>query len=340
MDIRFRHLRSGLFGLGIHRGALFSILMDAMVEQEIEIRTGFNVESIEDGFVRNGEGLGNGEYDLIVVADGARSNLRSYLDLEIQTKPYSYGALWASVTNWGDFPDNVLRQSYRGTRDMMGLLPSGRLGDSEGRQISLFWSIRLADVPAWRDNGLDRWKRDAVELMPGIEDLLSQIESEDQITVASYYDVRTWSPARGHCVLIGDAAHASSPQLGQGASLALFDAMLLSDCLTKESNVIAALLDFKALRRRQVRYYQLASKWMTPFFQSGQNYLAFPRDLLLGPLCRFPWFQRQMVATMAGLKAGLFRTIPQHEQVLLLGAKHAYGKLVDESAVDVGASLR
>jgi 2-polyprenyl-6-methoxyphenol hydroxylase-like FAD-dependent oxidoreductase len=232
------------------------------------------------------------------------------------------------VTNWGEFPDNVLRQTYHGTKRMVGLLPSGRIDGGDGRQISIFWSLRLEDVPLWEEQGLDYWKEDAARLMPSIEPLLAQIESEDQVTIASYFDVRTWSSVKDRCVVIGDAAHASSPQLGQGASLALLDAMMLAHCLEQEPNVMAALVRYRDARVRQTRFYQLASKWMTPFFQSGHSYLAWPRDLLLGPLCRLPWLQREMVATMSGLKSGPFNRIQEQEPVMALGMKLAFGSLI------------
>ena len=143
-------------------------------------------------------------------------------------------------------------------------------------------------------------------------------------------DVRVSTPVKDHCVLIGDAAHASSPQLGQGASLALFDAMTLALCIERESNVVAALLQYRDLRQRQNRFYQLASKWMTPFFQSGQSYLAVPRDLLLGTICGWPWLQKEMVATMSGMKESAFARLPQEEQISLMGAKLAFGSLVAE----------
>jgi hypothetical protein len=50
----------------------------------------------------------------------------------------------------------------------------------------------------------------------------------------------------------------------------------------------------------QLRFHGLAGRWMTPFFRSGRDRLAPPRDLLLGPLFRVPWIARQPVRVMAG----------------------------------------
>jgi 2-polyprenyl-6-methoxyphenol hydroxylase-like FAD-dependent oxidoreductase len=325
MDLRYHHLGTGLFGLGIHRGTLFTILWNAMKLEKIEVVTGRQITGVRAGYVSDAEGRQDGPYDLVVIADGAKSAIRDSLSLGTKCTPYGYGAVWASVTNWGDFPDNVLRQSFRGTRRMMGLLPSGNLDHGDGRQISIFWSLPLCELDQWKSDGLDHWKYEAAKLMPGTEVLLEQIEAQDQVTIASYFDVRTRSNVVEECVVIGDADHASSPHLGQGASLALFDAMILARCLQEDPNVTAALMSFRDLRRAHIRFYQRTSKLMTPLFQSSHSYLAVPRDLLLGPLCKLPWVQREMVATMCGLKDGVFGRIPQIDSIMHLAAKFAFG---------------
>ncbi|HWA84176.1 MAG TPA: NAD(P)/FAD-dependent oxidoreductase [Fimbriimonadaceae bacterium] len=331
MDVRYRHYGPGLFGLGIHRGTLFSILRKAMESRQIEIRTGFEVLAINEERTVVGDGVSEGPFDLVVVADGARSALRESVCQAQRVSPYAYGALWASVVNWGEYPDNVLRQVYRDTRQMMGLLPSGLLEGRDGRQISLFWSIRMKDVETWRSEGIDAWKGKVVELDPSSRELVDQIEADEQITIASYVDARTRISVRNQCVAIGDAAHASSPQLGQGASMALFDAMTLADCLEGEPNVLVALMRFRELRQKHVRFYQQASKWMTPFFQSGQFFLAWPRDLFLGPMCRIPWLRREMAATMCGVKTGPFSRIADDEHIKQLGVRFTFGGLTSGS---------
>lgn len=62
--------------------------------------------------------------------------------------------------------------------------------------------------------------------------------------------VPTWS--RGRVALLGDAAHAMSPSAGQGASLAMEDAMVLARCLRDISDVTAALRTFERIRRPRV----------------------------------------------------------------------------------------
>ena len=85
----------------------------------------------------------------------------------------------------------------------------------------------------------------------------------------------------------------------RGANVALLDAAALADALRAGEGVAG----YTRRRRRHVRFYAFASRWMTPFFQSGRDRLAAPRDALMGPAARVPWIGRQMVRTMAGLMA-------------------------------------
>ena len=59
-----------------------------------------------------------------------------------------------------------------------------------------------------------------------------------------------------------------------------------------------------------MRFYQLASWIMTPFFQSDSTALALARDLTFDRMKRLAYLRREMVRTLAGLKTGLFTHHP------------------------------
>ena len=112
-------------------------------------------------------------------------------------------------------------------------------------------------------------------------------------------------------MFIGDAAHATSPQLGQGTNLALEDARVLAACVSAGGELASRLARFYAERRAHVRYYQLASWGLTPFFQSSLPGLGPLRDALLGPVCRFAPTRRLMLTTLAGVQRSfLGSTVP------------------------------
>ena len=61
---------------------------------------------------------------------------------------------------------------------------------------------------------------------------------------------------KGRVVLIGDAAHATSPNMAQGASMAVEDALVLSEMLASGGRVVDQLLAFAERRRERIRWVQ------------------------------------------------------------------------------------
>ena len=133
-----------------------------------------------------------------------------------------------------------------------------------------------------RAAGLEAWKDGVRSVAPHAAPVLDQVSDFEELTFASYYDVvlPRW---HGHRVaILGDAAHATSPQLGQGCNLALCDASALADAVASEPSVPRALERYTAARRDHLAFYQLATLWLTPFFQSDFELLGTVRDLLAG----------------------------------------------------------
>jgi 2-polyprenyl-6-methoxyphenol hydroxylase-like FAD-dependent oxidoreductase len=116
---------------------------------------------------------------------------------------------------------------------------------------------------------------------------------ETGILGARYRDVVVRSPVLvdgdAGIVLVGDAAHAMSPQLGLGASLALADAWTLAAALRAHPGRLGEALALHArMRAAHVRYYTWCSRLMTPVFQSDLIPIGWLRDALLEPVGRIP----------------------------------------------------
>jgi 2-polyprenyl-6-methoxyphenol hydroxylase-like FAD-dependent oxidoreductase len=315
LDLSYRDLFEGWYGLGMHRGALFELLHGQLPARGVKLVTGASVQrarSTASGIVpRLANGEEPAEHQLLVVADGARSALRRALPAARAT-PYPWGALWFV----GADPDGIfagsLHQIADGTRELLGFLPCGLGPRRAGERplVSLFWSVPVTDF-AHRDFVLSRWKERVLALEPRAAQLLTQIDAAEQLLPASYFDVSLPCFHAERLAFIGDAAHATSPQLGQGTNLALEDARVLAACVSGAADLQSGLARFSRARQSHVRYYQRASWALTPFFQSDFSWLAPLRDACLGPVCRFPPSRRLMLGTLSGVARGfLGATLP------------------------------
>lgn len=272
------------YGLGIHRGALFAVLHERLAQSGAALVLDFEVISIEDGeqptlLAKSGARVG--PFDLVLDCAGAHDGLRDGLGARAKAPLYPWGALWCAVPDRAGTWTKRLRQTYDGAHTMMGVLPIGRSPGAEGPHVAWFWSLPLAEYDATKAAGLDALKRRALAVWPEIHLLLDEIGSFDKLALATYRDVvlRPWRS--GRVLVMGDAAHGTSPQLGQGANLALIDAITIAHCVRHTADADAALALYEKMRRPHVAYYQLASRALTPAFQSHSRVMAWLRDTFL-----------------------------------------------------------
>ena len=227
-------------------------------------------------------GGSEGPFDLIVDASGAGSALSP-----LMARPLPYGAVWGTV-DWPEssaLPRDQLSQRYRRADRMAGILPIGTLPGGSTRKAAVFWSLPARGHDAWLDTGIEAWRHEACTLWPDMAPFLAQITSPDQMTMARYTHGTLQRPWRDGVAFIGDAAHRASPQLGQGANMALLDAWALA-CALREArgDVALAVSWYGQARRWHVRAYQLMSWLFTPQYQSDSVVLPWLRDAVLFPV--------------------------------------------------------
>jgi len=220
--------------------------------------------------------------------------------------------MWSIVSDPEQRHRGRLHQVVDGSHTMLGLLPTGSRSDDPARTplVSIFWSLRADAADALRREGTTPLLERIVELEPSSESLLAGLEDPSRWSFAEYLDVvmRRWhGPA---IVVLGDAAHAMSPQLGQGVNLALWDARALARSLARTDRLEDALADYSRRRRRHLAFYQRATRWLTPFFQSDHRLAGRLRDAFFPLVGSTRVIDRQMLATMAGLKTGPFSSMP------------------------------
>ncbi|MFC5741710.1 FAD-dependent oxidoreductase [Dyella tabacisoli] len=309
MDMRYAEHAPGCFGLGLTRGSLFTVLRDAYADVS-RIHTGVCIEALADGgdVLRDSAGNVHGPFDLIVAADGAHSRLRQSMPaLTKRQSIYPWGAVWCLLPAEAWPHSTQLQQRYAGTREMIGLLPVGRRADCDGRWLTFFFSLPGDQVDAFDQAALERMHERVAAVWPEALPLLAGIQSPEQLHRARYRDVVLRAPAQGRVVFIGDAAHAMSPQLGQGVNMALLDAEALAEALSAHQGIEAALHAYRRRRRHHLAVYQGLSRWLTPLFQSRRDSLAGLRDLGFGPLARLPLARGQMLKILTGTKKAWWR---------------------------------
>jgi 2-polyprenyl-6-methoxyphenol hydroxylase-like FAD-dependent oxidoreductase len=289
MDLAYR---KDEHGLGVHRGALFSALRGAAERAGAQVLPGVEIVRRQDRTLFDAGGARYGPYGRIVGADGARSTMRRCLGVRARIHEHRWGALWGVFDDPSNTFTGTLDQHFDGAKRMAGFLPTG------ANAVSLFWSIRLDRVDAVRAAGIDAFRADLRSLAPVCEPLLGGLTSMDQLLVASYRQVSLAHWHDGTLVLLGDAAHALSPQLGQGANLALMDAAALADT--------ASLDEYEAARRPQARFYGFSARALNAVFQGDLDALAWPRDQLMHPVSRLPWVRGRALDVLSGRATGLF----------------------------------
>lgn len=319
-DISYRGLNDHVFGLGIHRGALFFLLYDEVKRLGVPIVTSCDIVDTnitsEGRFVTDANGQIYGAFDLVVDACGMRSPLRETHGEIKYNRSYSYGAIWGVVEDEGQaFCTDYLRQVYAGAGVMIGMLSIGKEPVEQKQTAAFFWSLPVDEYSKWRQiglkNGLDEWKQKVVGYWPEMAEFMPQFNHVDDLTFSQYNDVimRKWNYDR--LVFIGDSAHCTSPQLGQGGNLGLVDAWTLADCIRSEClkddvQVNQALVAYGKARKNHVVFYQYASRLLTPFFQSNSKIAAFVRNSTFGLMCKTPYIKTEMLRTLVGIKTGLF----------------------------------
>ncbi len=306
LDVSYAAGGHDRFGLAVHRAALFNTLFHAVQAAGIALRTGITVTgvdvSVAQASVVSEPGAIKGRYDLVVDASGRGSRLRAFCHRPAEPRSLPYGAFWATLPWHGHgFNPHALLQRYQGASVMIGVLPIGRPTLDASPMAAFFWSLKPEEAHIVRAQGLPAWKARLLALWPETVPYLDAIHDFDQLTLARYGHHTLAPPTGERIAFIGDAAHSTSPQLGQGANMALLDAAALASALRDAPSVTTALDLYAKRRRRHVALFQAMSRLFTPFYQSDSRVLPFLRDGLVATLARLPPVQRLLAATVTGI---------------------------------------
>ncbi|MGW0199787.1 FAD-dependent monooxygenase [Nonomuraea sp. NPDC003201] len=209
------------------------------------------------------------DYDLVVGADGVRSAVRQAFFGAVTRPRYAGIVAWRGVIK-GFEPQDYGETWGRG--QMFGMTPQAP-GVTN-------WYAPVRTPERVRES-LDDLRARFAGWHDPIPRVLAAAEA-DAVLRHEVYDLAPplGSYVTGNVALVGDAAHAMTPALGQGACQALLDAVELATCLrTHPGDVAKALLSYDARRRPAAQRMVTASSWMTRLAGAGR--LAGPRNTLM-----------------------------------------------------------
>ena len=242
-DIDVRGYWEGVGGcLAIRRAALHDALLAGSAEAPI--RLGFSVTGLDDDGQTMKARLSDGStgiYDIVIGADGVHSTIRS---LAVGGPPARYvgQASWRFVAE--GFPE---------IGEWTVMLGQGRafltvaLGDGA---VYCYADVNAGD-PA--DAGAAEWRELFADFADPVPRLL---EHGGGAYFAPIEEVVPPAWTAGRVVLIGDAAHASSPNMAQGAAMALEDALVLADVLAKSQPLEQAAAEYQRRRTSRIAWVQ------------------------------------------------------------------------------------
>ncbi|MGX1804117.1 FAD-dependent monooxygenase [Nocardia sp. NPDC055321] len=250
----------------LHRADLLDILRAAVPESAL--RTGISVaEAGTDGSVRHSAGTSRG--DVVVGADGIHSVVRRAVCGAVEPRYSGYTAWRVVVTPTEPIGD--LGESWgRGERFGYAALADGRV-----------YCFAAANIAAGApDGGLPELRRRFRDWHAPIPALLAAADPDAVLRNDIYELPPLPTYVRGRLALIGDAAHAMTPNLGQGACQALEDAVVLA----RVADSGGALDAYDAERRPRTRMIAARSARIGTVAQTANPVLATLRDTLMRAL--------------------------------------------------------
>ena len=250
-------LSDGTVSVIVKRGLLQRVLREEAQSRGIEVQYGKRLASYDvtgnGGVVASFEDGTEAVGDLLVGADGIHSRVRQVMDPGAPRPSYTGLLSLGGYANGLRIPPTPDTQHFVfGKRAFFGYLVR------ESGEIWWFANVARPDEPSRKElSGVssDEWKRRLLNLFSGDIGLIGEIIDSTEGEVGAYpvHDIPTaptwhWGPA----VLIGDAVHATSPSSGQGASMAVEDALVLAKCLRDIPNTESAFAAYEGLRRERV----------------------------------------------------------------------------------------
>jgi 2-polyprenyl-6-methoxyphenol hydroxylase-like FAD-dependent oxidoreductase len=235
--------------VAIHRATLQKILNEALPKDTVKLGYEFNSLDYSDNHVKISVGDKEIATDLLIGADGINSKVRDNIFFNT-SKRFSGQTCWRGISDIG-LPKEFQNSGIESWGKKI------RFGFSQISENQVYW---FAVVNA-KENGTDKTatiKSELQQIYKGFHPLVLKIIDQtkaEKIIRSDISDLKRLDKwYKDKVVLVGDAAHATTPNMGQGAGQGIEDAYYLANFLAKHTQIEQALQLFESTRREKVDY--------------------------------------------------------------------------------------
>jgi 2-polyprenyl-6-methoxyphenol hydroxylase-like FAD-dependent oxidoreductase len=236
--------------LGVGRPALHKLLGDSAIAAGAQIHLGVTVQSIDDlgdaVDVRFSDGSAD-QFDIVLGADGVYSQTRTMVLPDAEKPVFTGQAVWRY--NFPRPADLDALHVYNGPTGI-GLVPISQ------SLMYMYVTTPEPDNPRYETAGLAaRMRAKLAGTAPAIQELATQITDDAGVVYRPLEGMMLYGPwHKGRVVLLGDAVHATTPHLGQGAGMAIEDSIVLAEEITNGTTPEAAFAAYRNRRFERCRY--------------------------------------------------------------------------------------
>jgi len=282
------------------RSRVIAALETAARKAGVTIVTSSLITEVEDDGTVTLEQGARLKADLVVIADGANSNSGVRQRLFKRRKVFADGSIRMLIPreNADDWSDGTFVEYWSGRRRAMlspcsekhlylGLI--AQEGDKYGTKAPI-------DKVSW------------IASFPVLEKYIERVGAQDRWSWDQYQSIILTGWHARRVAILGDAAHAMSPNFGQGAALAMVNAVSLAVKVSGSSNIEAALAAWETNERPLVDKTQLLSG----VYSSLMNWPATARNTALAWMGRSRWIMKQR--TLAAYKTPVGYAPEKEEQ--------------------------
>lgn len=267
-------LSYGVDNFTIHRADLHKILLSEIIPNSIHTgKKAVGIEQTENKITITFEDGSKHATNFLIAADGIHSVVRKQL-LPRSEPRYAGYTCWRAVIDNSNLQLSESSETW-GENGRFGIVP---LAD---KKVYWFACINAKEnSEQFRNFKILDLQKHFSDFHNPIPAVLFETENENLI----WNDILEVKPlnrfAFGKILLIGDAAHATTPNLGQGACQAIEDAVILGSELQKNSDFTSAFKSFEKRRLPRTKYITNTSRRVGKIAQIENRYMAAARNFL------------------------------------------------------------